>query len=165
MKYHHRLLAVAAFAVADALLAQTADATSRAGHRGGGPGGPGGPGAGRGNPVIRTLDTDHNREVSAEEISLAPSVLSALDLNADGVISVDEMRPSRPTPPDGITPPPAGHARPTLTDPVMFALDANGDGNLALAEIANSAASLRALDANGDGKLTRDELRPLPPGK
>ncbi len=158
MKYHHRLLAVAAFAVADALLAQAADATSRAGHRGGGPGGPGGPGAGRGNPVIRTLDTDHNHEVSAEEISLAPSVLSALDLNADGVISVDEMRPARPTPP-------AGHARPTLTDPVMFALDANGDGNLALAEIANSAASLRSLDANGDGKLTRDELRPLPPGK
>jgi hypothetical protein len=52
-----------------------------------------------------------------------------------------------------------------MVDPVMLALDANGDGSLAMAEIANAAASLRALDANADGKLTRDELRPLPPGK
>ena len=70
------------------------------------------------------------------------------------------MRPegfaSRRTPPDG-----AGH--PLRVDPVMFALDANADGNLAAAEIANAAGSLRALDENQDGKLTRDELRPLPP--
>ena len=45
----------------------------------------------------------------------------------------------------------------------MFALDANADGSLANAEIANAAASLRALDGNQDGKLTREELRPLPP--
>ena len=34
----------------------------------------------------------------------------------------------------------------------MFALDANADGSLANAEIANAAASLRALD--GTGRLT-----------
>lgn len=45
----------------------------------------------------------------------------------------------------------------------MLALDANGDGTLSAAEIANAPASLAALDTNKDGKLTFDELRPLPP--
>lgn len=165
MKYHHRLIAVAAFALADALLAQSADANARPGPHGGGPGGPGGPSGVRGSPVIRTLDSDHDHEISAQEISLAPTVLPLLDLNGDGVISVDEIRPARPARPDGVTPPPEGHGRPPMADPVMLALDANGDGSLAAAEIANAAASLRALDANADGKLTRDELRPLPSGK
>lgn len=162
MKYHHRLIAVAALALADALLAQSADANARPGPRGGGPGGPGG---GRGSPVIRALDADHDHEISAQEISLAPTVLPILDLNGDGIISIDEIRPARPALPEGVTLPPEGRGRRPMTDPVMFALDANGDGSLNAAEIANAAASLRALDANADGKLTRDELRPLPPGK
>ena len=165
MKYHHRFLAAAVLALAHALLGQTTENTGRPAHRGGGadaPSGKGGPG-GRGNPVIRTLDTNHDHEISAQEISLAPTVLPLLDLDGNGVVSIDELRPMRPegfasrrTPPDG-----TGH--PLRVDPVMFALDANADGNLAAAEIANAAGSLRALDENQDGKLTRDELRPLPP--
>ena len=49
--------------------------------------------------------------------------------------------------------------------PVMLALDANNDGTLSAAEIANAPASLKALDANHDGGLSRDELQPLPPAK
>ena len=169
MKYHHRLIVVAALALANALLAQTADTAARPGPHGGPdagtgrPGGPGGPGGGRGSPVIRTLDADHDHEISAQEITLAPSVLPTLDLNGDGVISADEMRGGRPAGDAGRLPPPDGAMRPAMIDPVMFALDANADGSLAAAEIANAAASLRALDANKDGKLTRDEFRPLPP--
>jgi hypothetical protein len=169
MKYHHRLIVVAALALANALLAQTADTTARPEPRGGShsgngrPGGPGGPGGGRGSPVIRTLDTDHDHEISAQEIALAPSVLPMLDLNGDGVISADEMRAGRPAGDAGGLPPPDGAMRPAMIDPVMFALDANADGSLTAVEIANAVASLRALDANQDGKLTRDEFRPLPP--
>ncbi|MFM7752099.1 MAG: hypothetical protein ACKPB0_16965 [Opitutaceae bacterium] len=169
MKYHQRLIVVAALALANALLAQTAEPAARPAPRGGpdsGPGragGPGGPGGGRGSPVIRTLDTNHDHEISAQEIALAPSVLPMLDLNGDGVVSADELRGGRPAGDAGRLPPPDGAMRPAMVDPVMFALDANADGSLAAAEIANAAASLRALDANQDGKLTRDEFRPLPP--
>ena len=45
-------------------------------------------------------------------------------------------------------------------NPVMLALDTDGDGELSAAEIANAAAALRALDRDGDGRLSREELRP-----
>ncbi|HUT91424.1 MAG TPA: aryl-sulfate sulfotransferase [Thermoguttaceae bacterium] len=45
-------------------------------------------------------------------------------------------------------------------NPVMRALDANGDGDLSAEEIKNVVAALKTLDVDGDGKLSRDELRP-----
>lgn len=168
MKNLYRLLLVSGLITAEILCAQTAPTEQPAGgprHRG--PGGPGGPG--RMSPVIRTLDADHDGEISAAEIAGAPAALLTLDTNKDGSLSAEELRPARPA--DAPTPPadaprrgpggPGGHARPA--NPVMLALDANNDGALSAAEIANAAASLKALDANKDGKLTRDELRPLPP--
>jgi len=50
-------------------------------------------------------------------------------------------------------------------NPVLLALDADGDGELSAAEIANVEAALKTLDANGDGKLGRDELRPADRGQ
>jgi len=47
--------------------------------------------------------------------------------------------------------------------PLMEALDANHDGVIDAAEIANASAALKSLDKNGDGKLTQDELRPPRP--
>jgi hypothetical protein len=44
-------------------------------------------------------------------------------------------------------------------NPIVAALDANGDGEIDANEINNAPAALRKLDKNGDGKLTRDELR------
>ena len=44
--------------------------------------------------------------------------------------------------------------------PIIAALDANHDGVIDAAEIANAPAALRTLDKNGDGKLTMDETRP-----
>jgi hypothetical protein len=46
------------------------------------------------------------------------------------------------------------------TNAIFAALDANGDGVIDAAEIANAPAALKKLDKNGDGKLTREELRP-----
>ncbi len=117
-------------------------------------------------PVIRVLDTDHDGEISAAEIAAASTSLLTLDANGDGQLTVDELRPPRPadapTPPES-APPPDAVRPPHPLPPIMLALDADQDGALSAAEIANAPASLRALDANGDGKLTPDEWRPLPP--
>ena len=42
---------------------------------------------------------------------------------------------------------------------LFAALDANGDGTIDAAEIANAPVALKALDKNGDGTLTSDELQ------
>lgn len=47
--------------------------------------------------------------------------------------------------------------------PVMAILDANKDGVLDEAEIANASKALLTLDKNKDGKLTQEELRPPRP--
>lgn len=44
--------------------------------------------------------------------------------------------------------------------PLIAALDANHDGVIDAAEIANASKALATLDKNGDGKLTIDEIRP-----
>jgi Ca2+-binding EF-hand superfamily protein len=49
--------------------------------------------------------------------------------------------------------------------PLMQALDADGDGELSSAEIANAPAALKKLDKNGDGKLDAEELRPSMGGR
>ena len=48
----------------------------------------------------------------------------------------------------------------TMRSPAFQALDADRDGTISAAELANAPASLKALDRNGDGKLTEDEVRP-----
>lgn len=53
-----------------------------------------------------------------------------------------------------------GGAPMRFMNPVVVALDTDGDGTISAAEMANAAASLKKLDKNGDGQLTPDELRP-----
>ena len=47
-----------------------------------------------------------------------------------------------------------------LRSPAFQALDADRDGVVSAAELADAPAALKALDKNGDGKLTEDEVRP-----
>jgi Ca2+-binding EF-hand superfamily protein len=47
-----------------------------------------------------------------------------------------------------------------MRSPAFQALDADHDGVISAAELANASASLKSLDKNGDGKLTEDEVRP-----
>ena len=65
-----------------------------------GQGGPGGPGGRRPNPVIEALDTDHDGEISAEELKSATASLNALDKNKDGKLTEDEFRPAEVLPED-----------------------------------------------------------------
>jgi collagen type III alpha len=57
---------------------------------------------------------------------------------------------------------PFGGGRPM--NPLIRALDLDGDGEISTAELEKAVTSLKALDRNGDGKLTEDELRPAPGG-
>ena len=45
-------------------------------------------------------------------------------------------------------------------DPVLAAVDTNGDGVISAEELRNAAESIRKLDKDGDGKVTREEATP-----
>ena len=122
--------------------------------------GPGrsGPSAMENNPILSTLDKDKNKEISADEITAAPSALVALDKNHDGKISEDEVSPQRA---DGGE---QGNRPRARRGPGMMrmlkassALDADESGTIEDAEIKNAAAALKKLDENNDGKLVEDE--------
>jgi len=49
-------------------------------------------------------------------------------------------------------------------NPVVRAIDADGDGVLSAQEIAGATAALRALDLNDDGVIGREEMRPARDG-
>jgi len=47
-------------------------------------------------------------------------------------------------------------------NPLMEALDTDGNGSLSPVEIENAASALLALDRDGDGSIDEDEIRPQP---
>jgi Ca2+-binding EF-hand superfamily protein len=132
------------------------------------PDGPGGFGAGGRpmNPVLRALDTDGNGEISAIELEKATESLRALDLNKDGKLSDDELRPPPPVGgpgPGGRGPGagPGGGPAPSTEEVVnrYLSLDANKDGKLSKDEIPERMQGLLTrADADGDGIVTKDEL-------
>ena len=50
-------------------------------------------------------------------------------------------------------------------NPLIQALDADGDGVISSVEMENAAAALWRLDKNGDGRVSREELRPQEDGR
>lgn len=51
------------------------------------------------HPAIALFDTDRSGDLSAAEVAAASAVLSALDLNHDGIIDETEAHESLPPPP------------------------------------------------------------------
>lgn len=154
-------------------------------------GGPGAEGRRPLPPLMAALDANGDGVIDAKEISGAVAALLKLDKNADGQLTVDELRPARPEGdrgpgrpggpegagdrrgpgrphPEGAPVDQAGadtHPQPPARPlpPVVAALDVNGDGVIDAKELANAPAALQKLDKNGDGQLTADEVRPAHP--
>ncbi len=123
--------------------------------------GPGGnrPSVMQTDSVLSTLDKDHNKEISADELAAAPTAFLTLDKNKDGKLSEDEV-----TPGGGGSDGQASGQRRRRGPGIMrmmkalSALDADENGVIDEAEIKNAAVALRKLDENSDGKLTEDEV-------
>jgi outer membrane protein assembly factor BamB len=106
------------------------------------------------DPVLSALDKDKSKDLSADEMAAAPTVLLTLDRNQDGKLSEEEVSPPGRGGGQG------GRRRgPGVMRMVkaLSALDASEDNVIDEGEIKNAAAALKKLDANGDGKLTDDE--------
>lgn len=108
-----------------------------------------------------------------KKLLLASAVLALLGISA--TLSVLAQPPGGELPPRGDHPdgpPPGGRrgeggpgepGRPALPNPLVAALDTNGDHEISAEELAAAATSLLTLDKNKDGKLTDDEMRPPRP--
>lgn len=104
--------------------------------------------------VLSTLDMDHDKTISSEELATAPSVLESLDKNKDGSLTEDEVAAAAPAG--------GGQGRRRGGTIRMMkahsAMDADGNGTLDAAEIKNATVALRKIDGNRDSKLTEDEV-------
>jgi Ca2+-binding EF-hand superfamily protein len=110
--------------------------------------------------VLGALDADRDFIVSPWEIVTAPAALRRLDTDHDSELSPEEcgFQPRAASiPPDVL-----GRARREFmrVNPVLAVLDADHDGVISAAEIANASAALKKLDRNRDGFLTPDEVLP-----
>ena len=90
--------------------------------------------------LIKTLDTNKDSVIDANEINNATNALKKLDFNHDGKLTEGEYLYDT-------------EARPSLS-PLVRALDINHDGIIDPEEIKQASMSLRLLDKNFDGRLT-----------
>jgi hypothetical protein len=114
-------------------------------------------------PVLRALDTDHDYLISRAEIAGAPAALRSLDVDHDGKLSPLEcgLFVGQRTEAIGPTELKAMGAGFMYSQPVLSALDADGNGEISAAEMARASASLLTLDVSHDGVLAPAEIAPI----
>lgn len=135
-----------------------------------------------GPPIVAVLDANRDGTLDATELDNAPAGLKLLDKNGDGQLTREELGPVPPPPAprprhvspdtaavgdgtaaDALAAPPFDQAPPPLpVMPLIQALDADADGVIDAAELANASTALLALDQSKDGQLTPDEYCPVP---
>jgi hypothetical protein len=113
--------------------------------------------------VLPALDADGDLTISAAEMEAAPAALRTLDLNRDGKLSAAECGFLAPGDFSGSASQLNPYRREFMRrNPLVAALDTDGDGVISESEIANSAAALRSLDLESTGSLTPYDLLPHP---
>lgn len=108
-------------------------------------------------PVLEALDHNADGILSTDEIQSTPESLKALDKNGDGKLSPAETRlkfPARIKLPQGFVGKMLLNPR---IQPLMNLIDRDGDGTIDADEINNSSEAIRQLDADNDWRLSRRE--------
>ncbi|MBI2688394.1 MAG: hypothetical protein HYX27_18985 [Acidobacteria bacterium] len=111
--------------------------------------------------VLESFDADRDFIISKPEMANAPAALRRLDINRDGTLSAEECGfsagASSRLPADLVERARSAFMR---INPVLAALDSDGDGMISEAEITGSVAALKKLDRNGDDALAPHEILP-----
>ena len=108
-------------------------------------------------PVLEALDHNADGILSTDEIQSTPESLKALDKNGDGKLSPAETRlkfPARIKLPQGFVGKMLLNPR---IQPLMNLIDRDGDGTIDADEIKDSSEAIRQLDADNDWRLSRRE--------
>lgn len=138
-----------------------------------------GPGGLSSFAIFQAVDTNHDNALSAAEVAASTTTLRALDKNADGRVSADELPAMPSRGPAGFggrgegregfggrgrgRGDEPGETAPTSPDELvttLMAFDRNGDGKLAKDELPERLQGMfDRADANKDGSLSTDELK------
>jgi Ca2+-binding EF-hand superfamily protein len=123
------------------------------------PGAPGEPGFAPGPPanaMFAAIDADADGVITKNELRKAVAQLRKLDTDGDGNITLAEVSPRGAAGPGG----PAGPAwDPTQFVDRLMEDDKNGDGNLSADEVTDTVRPMiEGADQNGDGIFDRAEL-------
>jgi Ca2+-binding EF-hand superfamily protein len=138
--------------------------------------GEGGAGVNVAEEMIKTLmafDADGDGKLSKAELpERFRGIFDRADENHDGFLTADEIRKvaaAQAAPPEsagaGGRGGPRGEMNFIRMDPILAAVDTDGDGVLSAEEIRNSSAAIRKLDKDGDGKVSREEAMPAGRGR
>lgn len=102
----------------------------------------------RPDPMIALIDADKDGTLSAEEIAAADEAIATLDVNGDGLVDEEELRPEPPS------------EEPDIVTILMEHHDKDGDGLLTVDELLPGLARglLSEADTDGDGALSEAEL-------
>jgi Ca2+-binding EF-hand superfamily protein len=124
--------------------------------------------------TLMAFDANGDGKLSRSELpERFQGIFDRGDENKDGFLTPDEIRKvaaAQAAPPQSGEPGRDGErgGRPrremnfVRMDPILAAVDTDGDGILSAAEIRDAANAIRKLDKDGDGRVTREEAMPAP---
>ena len=110
-------------------------------------------------PVLKALDQNADGILSTDEIQSSPESLKAVDKNGDGILSSAETRlkfPAGINLPQGFV---GKMMRNPRVQPLMNLIDRDGDGTIDTDEIKDSSEAIRQLDADNDWRLSRSGMQ------